>query len=166
MILKVTINEGFGVIRCPFPVFTLDEEKKKSVFVHERSEQLKQLEDEGMVSIETVSEKKYNDAVAAVSKKLTKKAIIAKRRSLNRLIKSGGKEKIITGSGLELTVDPGDATPEEIAGEAKQELKELDMMVGDEGKEEAKGDDDDGPWTDAVDHPVDEIGAFLQDSGE
>jgi len=159
MILKVTINEGFGVIRCPFPAFTLNEEGRKSIFVHERTEQLKQLEDEGMVTVETVSEKVYNDAVAAVSKKLTRKAIIAKRRSLNRLIKTGGKDRVITGSGLELTIDPGDATPEEIVGEAKQELSELDQMVGDEGKDEAKTSEL------PPDHPVDEIGDFIQTSG-
>lgn len=164
MILKVTITEGIGTIRCPFPAFTLSEEKNKSAFVHERTEQLKQLEDEGLVSIETVSEKQYKDAVAAVSRKLTKKAIIAKRRSLNRLIKTGGKDKVITGSGLEMTVDPGDATPEEIAGEATQELKELDMMVGDEGKEEAKADETKTP-TPPPEHPVDEIGEFLQETG-
>lgn len=136
MILKVTINEGMGSIRCPFPPFSLDEETRKSVFVFERTEQLKQLEDEGIVNVEMITEAAYNEVRKIVSRRLTMKAIAKKRGQLNRLIKTGGKDKVMTGSGLTMTIDPGDATPEEIAAEATQELKDLDSLVGKEGKEE------------------------------
>jgi len=146
MILKVTINEGMGKVRCSFPGFTLDENRRKSIFVYERTEQLKALEDEAIVSIETVTETEYEEAVARASKVFTAKAIADKRAALNRLIKTGGKDKIITGSGLTVTVEPGDATPEEISKEAQEELDMLNAQVGDEP-------------------PVDEIGNYLKDSG-
>lgn len=151
MLFLVTINEGMGRIRCPFPSFTLDEERKKSVLVHERTEQLKGLEDEGIVTITIVTEGQYDEMLAKVSARLTKKAIAAERAVLNRLIKTGGKSKVITGSGLTMTVEPGDATPEEIAAEAKQRLEALNAQVGEESSS--------GPGEEP---PVDDIAKFLR----
>ena len=148
MLLKVTISDGMGKVRCPLPPFTLDEKTRPSVFIHDRTDQLKQLEDEGIISVELVTEHEYNLALEKASARLTKKAIDQKRKQLKRIMKTDGKEKIVTGSGLTITVEPGDVSPEELKAEAAADLKELDTF-----EERLAGD-----------HPVDEIGDFLRSS--
>ena len=128
MIYKVTITEGTGNIRCPYPAFELDEIKRKSIFIMEMSEQLKTMENDGLISIDLISEAEYRKALAVRSVQLSAKAIADKKTRLKRLIKSGGAEKILTGSGLTMTVEDGDATPEEIAKEAQQELDAMDQQ--------------------------------------
>lgn len=129
MLLRVTISEGTGMIRCPFPAFMLEEGKLDSIFVHERTEQLKALEEEGLVSIETITEKEYQDVLKRTSDRLTKRAIGRKRAQLQRLIKTGKAEKSILGSGYELAVEPGDVTPEELSAEAEEELVTMEKTI-------------------------------------
>jgi len=127
MYLRVTINEGMGSVRCGFPAFGLDEEKKKSIFVTEMTEQLKRLEEEGIVSIDTVTEKQYNEHRQKVSDYFNKKAKDNKRKDLERIIKTGGKNQILTGTGIIVTEEPGEGvSPEEIKRQAEAELKALD----------------------------------------
>jgi len=126
MLLKVTIVEGMGIVTCQMPAFQLNEEQnKKSIFAAEMTPALKELKDFGMITIEKATLKDYRDFLVKVSENADKSARKRRERQLRKQISTGGRETIVLGSGVVMTVDPGDEKPEIIKQEAKDELEHL-----------------------------------------
>lgn len=126
MLLKVTIKEGMGIVSCQMPGFQLNELiNKKTIFVAEMTPALKELKDFGMVSIEKATLEEYRNFLVKVSENADKNARARRERQLKKQIETGGKERVVLGTGVVMTVDPGDEKPEVIKREAEEELKVL-----------------------------------------
>lgn len=126
MLLKVTIVEGNGIVTCQMPAFQLNESaNKKTIFVAEMTPALKELKDFGVITIDKATHKEYRDFLVKVSENADKFARRRRERQLKKRIETGGRETTVLGSGVVMTVDPGDEKPEVIRREAEDDLKAL-----------------------------------------
>lgn len=127
MLFKVSANPDVGAVNCSYPNFHLDPDRGRLFcFVAEKSKELKDLEEMELITVERISDGAYNDYLKNKSDKMRERGIAEKRRKLESLLKTGGKEVIESRSGFPISVDHGDVSPEEIKKQASAELKAMD----------------------------------------
>lgn len=127
MLLKITIVPGMGVVTCQMPAFQLNESAgKKMIFVAEMTPALKELKDFGMITIDKGTSKEYRDFLVKVSENADRSARARRVRQLRKRMETGGVETVVLGSGVVMTIDPGDTKPDVIKKEAAEQLKALE----------------------------------------